>query len=61
MGSLKRIGIAFFLLSSVGMAVDGSVSGIVTDPSGAVIANAPVSITNLETPEEDRTEIRTSR
>jgi hypothetical protein len=31
------------------VAVDGSISGMVTGPTGAVIENAPVSITNIKT------------
>jgi hypothetical protein len=49
MGFLKGIALALCLLTSFAAAVDGSVSGTVTDPIGAVIENAPISITNVKT------------
>jgi hypothetical protein len=46
---VKGVAIVFFLLSSVAAAADGSFSGTVTDPAGAVVANVAVSITNVNT------------
>jgi hypothetical protein len=46
---LKRVAITLWFLSSFALAVDGSISGTVTDPSSAVIANVPVSVTNVKT------------
>ena len=49
MGFLKSTALALCLLTSFAAAVDGSVSGTVTDPTGAVIENVPISITNVKT------------
>jgi len=39
--------VALLLVPMYGQKTDGSVQGIVTDPAGAVVPNAPVTITNI--------------
>ena len=48
---ILRIGACLLLLSSIGLAQStfGSITGIVTDPSGSLVPDAKVSVTNTAT------------
>jgi hypothetical protein len=49
---LKRTLVFLFLLTSLALAADGSVSGTVKDPSGAVVFSLPIVVTNANTGEK---------
>jgi hypothetical protein len=42
------IGISVFAIAAFGQDVSGTISGTVTDPSGAAVANAKVTVTNTD-------------
>ncbi len=43
------LGILIALSSAIGQTVTGSITGLVTDPSGAVVAGATVTAENVST------------
>ena len=46
---LLAVGAVFLFLSSLATAQEGTILGTVSDPTGAVVPNASISIVNLET------------
>ena len=49
MSFLKQMFVFPFLLTSLALAADGSISGMVKDPTGAVVFSLPILITNANT------------
>ncbi len=49
MSFLKQMLVFPFLLTSLALAADGSVSGTVKDPSGAVVFSLPIAVTSANT------------